>query len=133
MTFRKDYLLLKQERICFICMIVMCLFFIPTYGIEISLVLELTFTILLLATPKLHNEHITIDEMGITCHTPKSQIWSYKWEDIAELKRSSRFRLPSMEVIPKNSRLHAPSNHYFQLSKKAKDALKKYKPTEIST
>jgi len=80
--------------------------------------------------PKLHNEYISINEVGISCQKARKQLWAYKWEDIAELKKGSRFLMPSIEVIAYNKcgklEQYAHAEHYFQLSGVARKALKHY-------
>lgn len=56
--------------------------------------------IVALVSPKLDREYITIYEWGISCKEGDRLRWSFDWAHIAELRRSSRFRLPSVEVIP---------------------------------
>ncbi len=137
MTFRKDSLLFYQSKIIYIVMAILCLILIPGIGLWIPILFALCFIILILVNPKLHDEFITINETGISCQRSGKQLWTYEWERIAELRRSSRFRMPSIEVITYNKRGEAERfalpNQYFQLGKVAKEAIKRYyKPTEHS-
>lgn len=134
MMFRKNSLLFYQSEIVYIIMATLCLLLIPTLGIEISLIYMLPFIVLILVNPKLHNEYITIDEIGISCQKSGKHLWVYAWDSIAELKRSSRFLLPSIEVIVYNKygepERFASYDQYFQLGRTAKEAIKRYsKPT----
>lgn len=130
MVFRKDSILHYEIQIFSTIMVVVCLFLIPILGGELSLMCAFPFIILLLGNCKSNREYITINETGITCQVSGKQLWAYRWEHIAELRKSSRFRMPSIEVIvySKNGEPEqfARPNHYFQLGKKAKDALRRY-------
>lgn len=137
MIFRKDSLLFYQSEIFCIAMTILCLALIPILGEEISILFMLPFIILILVNPKLHNEFITINETGISCQKSGKQLWAHEWGCIAELKRSSRFLMPSIEIITYNKRgeseRFAKPNQYFQLGRIAREAIKRYyKPTEQS-
>ncbi len=139
MTFRKDSLLFYQSKIIYIIMAISCLILFPILRVELwlSALFALYFVILTLINPKLHNEFITINEIGISCQQSGKQLWAYEWDCIAKLKRSSRFRMPSIEVITYNKRGEAEQfalpDQYFQLGKAAKEAIMRYyKPTEHS-
>lgn len=86
--------------------------------------------IVALVSPKLDREYITIDEWGISCKEGDQLRWSFDWAHIAELRRSSRFRLPSVEVIPYDAsgqpEPFASDRLYFQLGRAAKKALSMY-------
>lgn len=130
MTFRKDSLLFYQSEIFCIVMAILCLSLIPTIGFGLSLLCIFPVVILMLVNPKLHNEFITINEIGIACQKSGIQLWTYEWDSIAELKRSSRFLMPSIEVIVYNEfgkpQQFAVSNQYFQLGCSARKAVKQY-------
>lgn len=137
MMFRKDSLLFYQSEIFYIIAVISCLMLIPVLKIEISLLYMFPFIILTLVNPQLHNEYITIDETGISCQKSGKQIWAYGWNCIAELKRSSRFLMPSIEVIAYNEQGEinnfAYPNQYFQLGRAAREAIERYyNPTEHS-
>jgi hypothetical protein len=130
MIFRKDALLFYQSEIFCVVMAVLCFTLMPMLGIEISFLCMLPFVVLVFANPKLYNELITINEVGISCQKSGKQLWGYEWESIAELKKSSRFLMPSIEVIAYNkqeeSEQFAHPNQYFQLGKPAREALRRY-------
>lgn len=128
MSFRKDCLLFFQEEICYILLVVSCLLIIPMTGfVFFSLLLTLLFVTLALVTPFMHNEIITIDAIGISCSRSDKQLWSYRWEYIATLQRSSRYRLPSVEIAVYSMRGEQGqtvlSGHYFQLGIIAKKGI----------
>ena len=131
MTFRKNSLNFYESEIIYISVAILSLALIPTMGLELSLVCMLPMTVFALITPALHREYITIDELGITCHKAGVTLWAYKWNDIAELRKSSRYKLPSIEVLPYdrdgNPEHFNTAGHYFQLGQGAKKALKKYR------
>lgn len=135
MIFRKDSLLFFQSEVFYIVFVIVSLTLIPVLGIELSLLYALLFVILIVVNPWLHNEFITIDEIGISCHKSGKQIWAYEWNSIAKLQRSSRFRLPSIEIMiysscTKPEQYHF-SGHYFQLGRVAKKAIKQYEGKSI--
>lgn len=118
-------------------MAISCLTLFPILGLGLSLLYVFPFIVLILVNPKLHNEFIIINEIGISCQKSGKQLWVYEWESIAELKKSSRFLMPSMQVIAYNKggepERFALPNHYFQLGRTAMEAIKRYyKPTEHS-
>lgn len=130
MTFRRDSLLFYQSEIAYIIMITLSLCLFPILGKELMLFYLLPFIVLLLVNPKLHNEFIIINENGISCRKSGKQLWSYEWESIAELRKSSRFLMPTIEVIAYNKcgkpALFSQPNHYFQLGRTAKKAIMQY-------
>lgn len=130
MMFRKDALLFYQSEIFYIIVAILCLALIPILGLEVSLLYMFPFIVLILVNPKLHNEFITIDETGISCQKSGKQSWAHAWSDIAELKRSSRYLMSSIEVIVYNqygeTEQFAFPNHYFQLGRAAKKAIQRY-------
>lgn len=91
MTFRKNSLLFYQSEILYIAMDILCLTLIPILGVGISILYMLPFIVLILVNPKLYNELITIDETGISCEKAGYQIWAYRWDCIAELKKVLAF------------------------------------------
>lgn len=130
MVFRKNSLLFYEGEVIYIVFVIVSLTLIPILGIGLSLLCALTFVILIVVNPWLHNEFITIDEIGISCHKSGKQIWAYEWNRIAKLQRSSRFRLPSIEIMiyrscTKPEQYHF-SGHYFQLGRVAKKAIRQY-------
>ena len=135
MTFRKDSLLFYQSEFFYVVMAMLCFLLIPILGIEISLLYMFPFIILILVNFILQNEFITIDDTGILCQKSGKIIWLYEWDSIAELKRSTRYLMPSIEVIiydkcgkPEHFSL---TNQYFQLGRIAKKAIKQfYKKTD---
>lgn len=137
MIFRKDSLLFYQSEIIYIVMATLCFTLIPTLGLGLSLAFAFLFIILIFVNCKLHSEFILIDETGILCQKSGKQLWKYAWEDIAELKKTSRFLMPSIDIIAYNQNRKpeqfAQINHYFQLNRVAKTAMKHYYKTEDGT
>ena len=130
MTFRKDSLLFYQSEICYIVLLLLCFFLVPMIGLGLSLLYALPFMLLILVNPRMHNEFITINECGISCNKAGIQLWSYEWNNIAQLQKNSRYLLPTIEVITCNMSgeldLVFFSRNYFQLGRTAKKAIKKY-------
>lgn len=135
MIFRKHSLLFYQSEIFYIIMAIISLVSFPMIGLGLSLLCGVPFAVLILINPKLHNEFITINEHGISCQKSGIPLWEYEWNGIAELKRSSRFRMPAIEVIAHNKcegpKPFAMPDHYFQLGRAARRAVERYyKSTE---
>ena len=91
----------------------------------------LPFVVLLeLMSRAVCNEYITINEDGIMCRKKGELLWCYKWDNIAMLKKSNRFRQPSIEIITndkmQNTKIRSPKEPYFQLSKQAKNAIQQF-------
>lgn len=130
MTFRQDSLLFCQSETFYIMMVILCMALLPMIGVGLTLICALPFVVLALANPRIHNAFVTIDDFGISCNKAGELIWEYEWDHIADLRRSNRFMLPSIEVIayssygkPEQYSLH---NHYFQLGRKARIAIEKH-------
>ena len=138
MTFRKNALLFYERTVSCAFIVLLSLALIPFSGIGTSLLCSFPFVVLVLVTPLLEKEYITINEDGIECHKSGTLLWAFKWNEIAELRKSSRFLLPSIEVIT-YSKLGEPEpfgtyDHYFQLGKEARKAVNQYyKPIEKSS
>lgn len=135
MTFRQDSLNFYQCKIAGVVMLITSLALIPMLGVGYSLLFVILSVIFILLNPKLYKTYITINEIGILCHASGQQLWAYEWDSIAELKRSRRYLLPSIEVITydKDGKTEpfAGIHKYFQLGKEAKEALRRYyKPVE---
>ena len=130
MTFRKNALLLIDCRITCAVFIVLSLITTLLTGLEIALMC-LPFVVLLeLMSRGVCNEYITINEDGIMCRKKGELLWCYKWDNIAMLKKSNRFRQPSIEIITndkmQNTKIRSPKEPYFQLSKQAKNAIQQF-------
>ena len=135
MIFRKNALLFYQSEIFCIVMAILCSTLVPMLVGAMFILYLFPFLVLILVNPHLHNEFIAINETGISCQKTGKQLWAYEWHSIAELKNSSRFLIPSIEVIAYNkdgeSERFALHNQYFQLGRAAREAIKRYyKPTE---
>ncbi len=130
MTFRQHTFLYYETLIYCSTMLVLCLALIPVIGTGFALLVALPFAAVLIVNPRLYDSWIIMDESGITCRKGDKTIWSHEWHNIATLKRSNRFRFPSVEVILYDAKgQQAPfalPDHYFQLSKKAKQAIEQY-------
>lgn len=130
MTFRKNSLIFYESQTVYIIFAILCLTMVPMFSFELSFLFSFLFLILVFINPRLHNEFVTINEIGIICYKAGERIWQYEWNRIAELQKSSRFRMPSLEIViyddfgDENSRVQ--TGHYFQLGKTAKNAINKY-------
>lgn len=134
MTFRKNAIEFHQRYTYCLILIILNISLIPTLGLVLSILFAAPFLGLALMSSKIESEFITINENGISCTNTEKKLWEYQWEEIAELRKSSRFRSPSVEVIiysrNREPEDYALPNQYFQLSKSAKEALSCYAPSE---
>ncbi len=130
MVFRKNLLLYYEINIYSTAVLILCIGLISVIGVAVFLLCAMPFIALLLVSSKLYDEFIVINEMGLSCYKSKELLWAYEWQEIAALKRSNRFRLPSVEVIryDANGKIapFAMPDEYFQLSSAAKKAIKQY-------
>lgn len=130
MKFRKNAILYYALEFFCIVMAAACFGMISLLGLGLSLISAFPFVILMLASPRLYDEFITINQAGIQCEKAEVLLWQYAWDSIAKLEKSSRFRMPSIEVIP-YGKSGAPEpfrlpGHYFQLGRAARKAIKQY-------
>lgn len=127
MTFKKTALTTRAHVIFNIVMTIMSAALFRFIGMWIFFCTVVMFIVAVIADPIQNNELITIDENGISCEKSGKQIWMYKWDEIAKLERSDRFQRPSVEIVTWDD-LYQParSDHYFELCKPAKEALKQY-------
>lgn len=129
MTFRKDSIRFYEGYFIYFLMItisLVCSFLTESY---VFLLLAIPFVFFAIFNKKQFPDIITVDEKGIVCRTTEEVKWEYDWEDIAELQKFTRFRSPSIEIVVYVSREPEKlqsSDNYFQLSRKAKKALKTY-------
>lgn len=135
MRFRKNSLLFIQSEILYIVMGIFCVPLIFMLGLALSLLYMFPFMVMILVNSKLYNEFVEIDETGISCQKSGKQLWSYRWESIAELKKTSRFLMPSIEILTYNkhgeSERFSHTNHYFQLGGVAKEAIERYAKGQV--
>ena len=129
MSFRKDSLMFFENQLLLMLFALLSISLIPFLGTLLPVSLSLVFSVLIIVNTRIQNEYVTINDIGIMCHKAGNLQWEYKWSDIADLQRSSRFRMPSIEILvysTKASEKAQLSGDYFQLCRKAKDALRKY-------
>ena len=129
MTFRKNSLIFYESQIVYIVFALLCLTMISVYGFVISFLFSGLFLILIFVNPRLYNEFVTINEIGVSCCKSGKIIWQYEWDDIEKLQKSSRYLMPSLEIVicdTKNTDSKVLTGHYFQLGKTAKQAIDKY-------
>lgn len=139
MTFRKDKALYLETTFVSVSFVLLCIICAILYTVHFSLP-EMSIPLLLFGVlpPSLllHDnknslpEQITIDETGILCKKEDTILWKYTWEQIAELRRGSRFRHAAIELILWDKATGKPAatgvDTYFLLGKEAKIALSKY-------
>ena len=71
---------------------------------------------------------VTVDEWGVVCGDPERPLWAYSWAEIAQIRRITRFTSPAAQLIPIDEPPRDIPFLGFQLSRKAKTALRKYCP-----
>lgn len=130
MTFRKDSILFAEHlSACCIMVVVFSVLLLISHEWIMAL-FALCFVVFAALMPVVHNEFVTVDNEGIRCANKSKEIWKYTWKDIIKLKRSSRYRMPSVEiVIDEHANEVIPydySMHYFQLGKIARRAIAQY-------
>ena len=130
MTFRKNGILFVIHFCTYCVIAIICIILTPIDQVGLMSFLSLPFIILAVLNPIIHNEYVTVDNKGIRCTKKGNVMWEYAWDEIIKLKRSSRYRLPSVEiVIDDHANEIAPfdhSVHYFQLGKTARKAIAQY-------
>lgn len=130
MTFRKMALTTRAFEIssAFFAMLSATLFRIS--GMWICFFSVIVFIIAIFEVPIQNNELITINENGIVCKKSEKQIWAYSWDEIDRLERSNRFCRPSIEIVTLDDPYQpARSNHFFELCRKAEEAMRLYYKT----
>ena len=127
MTFKRTALTTCAHEILNIVMAIMSAALFRVSGMWILFWTVVLFVVETLENPIRNNELVTIDESGISCTKSGKQIWMYKWDEIAKLERSNRFRRPSMEIVTRDDPYQpARLDHYFELCKAAREALRLY-------
>ena len=124
MSFRKNSILFYENVILLAALSLLMIAVGLVTNFPILCLCAVPLLIVALVSPKLDREYITIDEWGISCKEGDQLRWSFDWAHIADLRRSSRFRLPS--VASGQPEPFASDRHYFQLGRAAKKALSMY-------
>lgn len=135
MTFRKNSIMFV-EHLSVLCIMAVISFVLLLMSHEwIMALFVLCFVAFAALMPVIHNEFVTVDSEGIRCAKKDKVIWVYTWNDILKLKRSSRYKMPSVEIVIDD---HADeivpydhSIHYFQLGKTARKAMARYYKSHI--
>ena len=135
MTFRKDSILFIEHLCGFSIMAIISIVLLLASQDWRMALLALCFVLFAALMPVIHNEYVTVNNEGIRCAKKGKVMWEYAWDDIIKLKRSSRYRLPSVEIIIDD---HANeivpydhSIHYFQLGRTARKAIDQYYKTKL--
>ena len=128
MRFRK-YSIMFMEHIVICCLVAtVCIALIPIDPHRVLPVVSFAIFVFLAFAPVLYDEYITIDDEGIACTRRKKLLWEYRWDEIRYLKKGSRYRAPSIEIVTDNcvdgAIPYDYSQHYFQLGRTARKALK---------
>ena len=128
MVFRKNSLLFLESQIIFILLSMSSLFIIPVLDISIWILCFIPLFVLTLINPMFYREYIKIDEQGIKCFNSKNTLWEYEWSSIPDIRRGSRYSLPTVELYTEkvDSIVYQLPANYFQLGKSAKEALAFY-------
>ena len=129
MTFRRDCLSFYETQTVVLVVVVLSVFLCLIVKTTVLLYFALAFLIALPVNSRLQNEYITIDETGIVCQKSGRTLWGHSWSEIAELRKCSRSRHLSIEIIvysPGRTDPFQYSDEYFQLGWRAKKAIKQY-------
>lgn len=135
MTFRQNEIFLKEFVFCSLLMAVLTIITVSVLGtivwpMLICCVICGTGCILTWRT----EPTITMDNQGVRCTERDKLLWDLSWSQIAEVRKTTRYRSRSVQLIPTvepKQDLHTPQNQLFlgfQLSRKAKKALDTYCP-----
>ena len=130
MTFRKHSTMFI-EHLCWLCiMVIICIVCLPIDQFGIMPFFALCFIIFATLMPVIHNEYVTVDNEGIRCKKKGKVMWDYAWENIIELKKGSRYRRQSVEIVVDEYAnyigLNGFSEHYFLLGRTARKAITLY-------
>ena len=122
MVFQKNSLLFFESQIIYILLSVSSAFIIPVLDIGTWILFFIPLLVLTLINPLFFREYIKIDEKGIKCFNSKGTLWEYEWSSISDIRRGSRYRLPTVELYTENIDNNEPNLpvNYFQLGKSAK-------------
>lgn len=135
MKFKQNSILFWEINITMFIFAVLSIVIVIIYGkssIGIGIFLAILFLGVAVFHSFLERKFITINENGIACQKGEKVLWQYKWAEIQKLKKSNRFRNPSVEIILKNQQEpYGETDYYFQLGFKAKKAVKMYCPFKI--
>ena len=93
MSFRKNSVLFYENVILLAALSLLMIAVGLVINFPMLCLCAVPLLIVALVSPKLDREYITIDEWGISCKEGDQLRWSFDWAHIAELQRSSRFRL----------------------------------------
>lgn len=131
MRFRMLSLVHRMNLIGCMLLAITNLCLVPVVPLYYVILQEVLAAALLVWTVFSDDPYITIDEWGIICKTRKTMLWGFQWPEIEELRRSRRFRQPSLEIVLKEQTVmkenrKSVSGKFFQLGKTAKRALKQY-------
>lgn len=129
MTFRQNEIFVKQFLwISRILTAVMAVLFLR----DRAMLLPLLMCLGMLLGPAVHvwrtEPMVMVDEWGVVCGDPERPVWSYAWAQIAQVRRVTRFTSPAAQLIPVDEPLQDIPFLGFQLSRRAKTALRKYCP-----
>ena len=135
MTFRQNEIFLKELIFCTLLMAVLT---IITVSVLRTIVWPMLVCCVICGIGCIHSWRteptITMDEQGVRCTERDKLLWDLSWSQIAEVRKTTRYRSRSVQLIPTvdpKQDLHIPQSQLFlgfQLSKSAKISLKTYCP-----
>ena len=129
MTFRQNEIFVKQFLwFSGLLTVVMAALFLR----DQTLLLPLLVCLGMVLGPAVHvwrtEPMVTVDEWGVVCGDSERPMWAYSWGEIAQVRRITHLSSPAAQLIP----VDEPSRNIpflgFQLSRNAKNALRKYCP-----
>ena len=135
MTFRQNEIFLKELVFCSLLMAVLTNI---TTGVLGTIIWPMLICSIFCGAGCIHSWRteptITMDEQGVRCTESDKLLWDLSWSQIAEVRKTTRYRSRAVQLIPTvkpKHGLHTPQNQLFlgfQLSRKAKKALDTYCP-----
>lgn len=129
MTFRQNEIFVKQTIWCSVGLtVVMAALFL----LDRTLLLPFLVCLGMVLGPGVHvwrtEPMVTVDEWGVVCGDPERPLWAYPWGEIVQIRRVTHLTSPAAQLIPDDEPPQDIPFLGFQLSRKAKTALRKYCP-----
>ena len=135
MTFRQNEIFLK---VFIFCTLLMAVLTIITVGVLGTIVWPMLICSVICGAGCIltwrTEPTVTMDEQGVRCTEGDKLLWDLSWSQIAEVRKTTRYRSRAVQLIPTvepKQDLHTHKDQLFlgfQLSRKAKKALDTYCP-----
>ena len=75
----------------------------------------------------MHSADIVVNDEGISCKKRNTQLWSYNWSEVEELKQTMAYNAKALCIVSKDEtapfkKMMGLNDRYFQMGKSAKKA-----------